>query len=99
MAAASTDGRTIAASQANSFAEAHLGAANLGHKARNACLLRVAKQVCRHPGGTLPNKLAHPADYDAMDRLMNRPQTTHSSVLEAHLQRTKDIMTGSSRPC
>ena len=75
--------------QAGSFAQAHFGGADLGHKARNDCLLRIAALICRHPGGTLPNKLSDPADYDAMDRLMNRPEATHASVLACHLQRTR----------
>jgi hypothetical protein len=75
--------------QAGSFAQEHFGGADLGHKARNRCLLRIAELICRHPGGTLPTKLANPADYDAMDRLMNRPETTHASVLASHLERTR----------
>ncbi len=78
--------------QATSFAQAHFGAADLGHKARNRCLVRVAEKICRHPGGTLPTKLANPADYDAMDRLMNRPEVTHASILAAHVQRTRTLM-------
>jgi len=77
---------------ASSFAQEHFGAADLGHKKRNACLLRVAEKICRHPGGTLPNKLAHPADYKAMDGLMNRPEVTHASVLAPHVRRTQEQM-------
>jgi hypothetical protein len=78
--------------QAGSFAQEHFGAAELGHKARNRCLVRIAEAICRHPGGTLPSKLANPADYDAMDRLMNRPETTHASVLASHLTRTRELI-------
>jgi hypothetical protein len=72
------------------FAREHFGGAALGHKKRNACLLRVAEKICRHPGGTLPHKLANPSDYKAMDVLMNRPEVTHASVLAPHLQRTQE---------
>lgn len=77
---------------ARSFAQEHFGQANLGHQKRNACLVRVAEKISRHPGGTLPNKLANPTDYKAMDVLMNRPEVTHASVLQAHLQRTREKM-------
>jgi hypothetical protein len=83
------DDLDVTGTQAQRFAQEHFGAADLGHQARNRCLLRVAELICRHPGGTLPTKLAHPADYDAMDRLMNRPETTHASVLAPHLTRTR----------
>ncbi len=65
---------------------------DLGHKARNGCLLRVAEILCRHPGGTLPTKLANPADYKAMDRLMNRPETTYAGILSGHLKRTRECI-------
>lgn len=70
------------------FVPAYFGAVDLGHRARNACFARVARQISRHPGGTLPDKLRDPADYHAMDRLMNRPETTHERVLAAHRGRT-----------
>ena len=54
---------TVAAEPAQSFARQHFAAAELGHQKRNACLLRVAEKICRHPGGTLPTKLADPNDY------------------------------------
>jgi hypothetical protein len=84
--------------RAQSFTQEHFGAADLGHQARNRCLVRVAELIARHPGGTLPTKLANPADYDAMDRLMNRPEVTHASVLAAHLQRTRAKIKSRSRP-
>ena len=65
-----------------SFGERHFGAACLGHKRRSKCLVRIAQQIYRHPGGTLPTKLHDPKDYKAMDRLMNRPEATHASVLD-----------------
>lgn len=83
---------TLELEPASRFAREHFGAANLGHRKRNACLLRVAEKICRHPGGTLPHKLANPADYKAMDALMNRPEVTHASVLASHWQRTRELM-------
>jgi hypothetical protein len=71
-----------------SFGETHFDGAALGHQRRRQCLVRIADQIYRHPGGTLPAKLHDPKDYKAMDRLMNRPEVTHAAVLEPHRQRT-----------
>lgn len=75
-----------------SFAETHFGAADLGHVARNRCLVKIAERIHRHPGGTLPHKLHAPKDYKAMDRLMNRSEVTHAAVLQAHLERTRTLL-------
>lgn len=78
----------VAEDVAQGFVPSYFGAVDLGHKSRNRCFVRVAQQISRHPGGTLPDKLSDPADYAAMDRLMNRRETTHASVLAAHRQCT-----------
>ena len=88
--------QTVADEPAAQFARQHFAGADLGHRKRNACLLRVAEKICRHPGGTLPHKLAHPADYKAMDALMNRPEVTHASVLAPHLKQTQQRLAGES---
>src|SRR5712692_5396043 len=75
-----------------SFGERHFGTAQLGHRRRTKCLVRIADKIYRHPGGTLPMKLHEPKDYKAMDRLMNRPEVTHASVLTPHRQRTLERM-------
>jgi hypothetical protein len=75
-----------------SFGETHFGEAQLGHRRRNRCLVKIADAIHRHPGGTLPHKLRAPKDYKAMDRLMNRPEATHHAVLQAHGQRTLGLM-------
>src|SRR5262249_20472882 len=62
------------------------------HQRRTKCLVRIANQIYRHPGGTLPAKLHEPKVYKAMDRLMNRPETTHAAVLQAHRQYTRQRM-------
>jgi hypothetical protein len=77
---------------AQGFVANYFGTVDLGHKSRNTCFYRVAQQISRHPGGTLPDKLSDPNDYIAMDRLMNRPETTHESVLAPHRQRTLEKM-------
>lgn len=80
---------TVAREPAAHFAQEHFSGAALGHKKRNAALVRVAEDICRHPGGTLPNKFKSPSRYKAMDLLMNRPEATHASVLAPHRQRTR----------
>lgn len=75
-----------------SFGERHFGAAALGHQRRTQCLVPIANQVYRHPGGTPPTKLHEPKDYKAMDRLMNRPETTHAAVLGPHRPYTRARM-------
>jgi len=74
------------------FGTLQFGSAPLGHKARTKCLVKIADRIHRHPGGTLPMKLHQPKDYKAMDRLMNRPEVTHASVLAAPFERTRQQM-------
>lgn len=81
-----------------SFGETHFGAADLGHRQRNRCLVKIADLIHRHPGGTLPAKLHAPKDYKAMDRLVNRPEVTHPAVLRAHCERTLDRMRQADGP-
>jgi hypothetical protein len=66
----------------------YFGDVDLGHRSRNRCFQRIAEKLSQHPGSTLPDKLSDPNDYHAMDRLMNRPETTHASVLRPHQERT-----------
>jgi hypothetical protein len=77
---------------AQAFVANYFGDIDLGHKSRDRCFARVAQQISRHPGGTLPDKLGDPADYAAMDRLMNRPETTHAAILASHGQRAVERM-------
>lgn len=78
----------VAEEIAHGFVPNYFGEVDLGHKSRNRCFERIAQQISRHPGGTLPDKLNDPNDYVAMVRLMNRAETTHESVLKPHYQRT-----------
>src|SRR5260221_6559920 len=75
-----------------SFGRTQFGSAPLGHKQRTECLVKIADLIHRHPGGTLPAKLHEPKDYKAMDRLMNRPEVTHASVLARSSERTLQRM-------
>jgi hypothetical protein len=78
------------------FVPSYFGQVDLGHKSRNESFARVVQQISRHPGGTLPDKMSSPAAYAAMDRLMNRVETTHAKVLAAHFARTVEKMRTSS---
>lgn len=82
----------IAADQVGNFVDNYFAEIDLGHRSRNACFRRVAMQISRHPGGTLPDKLGSPAGYAAMDRLMNRAETTHAAVLAPHYAKTQAKM-------
>jgi hypothetical protein len=83
---------------ATTFGASHFGGAQLGHKKRTECLIKIADCIYRHPGGTLPAKLHAPKDYKAMDRLMNRPEVTHAAVLAPHYERTLALMRQASGP-
>lgn len=57
------------------------GHAELGDRRRTARLVKTFDQLCRHPGGTFPDKLATPRDLKALYRLMKRPEVTHEALL------------------
>jgi hypothetical protein len=59
------------------------GEADLGDRRRTKRLATVFEQFCRHPGGTLPEKLQSPKDLRALYRLCACPKVTHEVVLEA----------------
>ena len=61
--------------------EAIFGDAKLGNRRRTARLVTTFDQLRRHPGSTLPNKLASPPDLKALYRLMERPEVTHEAVM------------------
>lgn len=59
------------------------GAIELGDARRTARVVRAFDRICRHPGGTLPQKLASPADLRAFYRLANCDEVTHDVLLAA----------------
>jgi hypothetical protein len=61
--------------------EAIFGEAELGNRARTARLVTIFDQLRRHPGSTLPNKLASPPNLKALYRLMRRPEMTHEAIM------------------
>jgi len=66
------------------FGEMHFGNAELGDKRRTKRLVYSADCLCRHPGGTLPDKFKSPADLKAFYRLCDCDDVTHDAVLTAH---------------
>ena len=59
------------------------GNAELGDSRRTARLVETFDRMRRHPGGTLPDKLACPADLRAFYRLCNCDNVTHAAVIQA----------------
>jgi hypothetical protein len=60
-----------------------LGHAEVGDQRRSARLVTTFERMRRHPGGTLPDKLASPADLKALYRLCTSPAVTHSAIIAA----------------
>jgi len=61
-----------------SFGERTFNNIDLGDKRRTTRLIQAVDDICRHPGGTLPDKFPIPADLRAFYRLMNCETVTHS---------------------
>jgi hypothetical protein len=61
--------------------EAMFGIADLGDRRRTARLVMTFDRLRRHPGSTLPNKLASPPNLKALYRLMDRPEVTHEALI------------------
>ena len=76
-------------SQHGSFGWRNFGQLNLGDRRRTARLVAVVDTMCRHPGGTLPDKLNQPADLRAFYRLMHRTEVTHAALLQSHADCTR----------
>lgn len=73
-----------------SFGLSDFGKAALGHSRRTRRLVALVDQLCRHPGGTLPDKLNRPPDLRAFYRLMNRPEVTHEVLIGSHGDATRE---------
>jgi hypothetical protein len=70
------------------FGEMNFGNAQLGDKRRTKRLAYSADCICRHPGGTLPDKFKSPAELNAFYRLCSCVDVTHEAVLKPHRERT-----------
>lgn len=74
------------------------GAAELGDVRRTRRLVKLADDILRHPGGTLPDKINSPANLKAMYRLMNREQVTHAAVIAGPCAVTRKKMAAAEGP-
>lgn len=72
-----------------SFARANFAQVNLGDKRRTERLVQAVEEMCRHPGGTLPDKLNRPADLRGFYRLMNQSEVTHQVLMDGHTAQTR----------
>lgn len=71
-----------------SLGQSLFGHAQLGDQRRTTRLVETFDLMQRHPGGTLPDKLASPADLRAFYRLCDCEDVTHAAVIDAVRQHT-----------
>jgi hypothetical protein len=77
---------------ATSFGSRNFSGVALGDSRRTDRLIKLADAMCRHPGGTLPDKLPRPADLRAFYRLMDADKVTHEVLLQAHAEETRRLL-------
>lgn len=77
-----------------SFAQANFAQLNLGDKRRTCRLVQSVEEMCRHPGGTLPEKLNRPANLRGFYRLMNQSEVTHKVLMDGHTAQTRRCIEG-----
>ena len=66
-----------------SLGRAMFGHAQLDDERRTARLVATFDSLCRHPGGTLPDKLSWPAELKALYRLCACDSVTHAALVAA----------------
>jgi hypothetical protein len=71
------------------FGERNFGDVDLGDVRRTRRLIQAVDTMCRHPGGTLPDKLNQPKKLRAFYRLMNQDEVTHSVLMSSHAEETR----------
>jgi hypothetical protein len=77
---------------AMTWGQRHFGDLELGDSRRSKRLPSLVDEMCKHPGGTLPDKFSNPADLRAFYRIMKAKATTHASVLASHYRVTRETM-------
>jgi Transposase DNA-binding/Transposase DDE domain len=75
-----------------SFGCRNFSQVDLGDQRRTRRLVTLVEQMCRHPGGTLPDKLNRPSDPRAFYRMMNRPEVTHDVLIAGPTAATRQEM-------
>jgi hypothetical protein len=71
----------IARNSELSFGEVMFGQAALGDRRRTRRLVELTDLLCKHPSGTLPEKLRSPKDLKALYRLCDCDQVTHQALV------------------
>jgi len=66
-----------------SFGETMFADAELGDRRRTKRLVKLTDQMCKHPGGSLPEKLRSPKDLKALYRLCDRAEVTHAALMQS----------------
>jgi len=72
-----------------SFGNQNFRGIDLGDSRRTDRLVKAADDMCRHPGGTLPDKFPKPADLRAFYRLMDCDRVTHEVLMQGHTEETR----------
>jgi hypothetical protein len=72
-----------------SFGERNFGGLDLGDVRRTRRLIKTVDTICRHPGGTLPDKLSQPKNLRAFYRLVDQDEVTHAVVINSHAAETR----------
>lgn len=76
------------------FGERNFGGLDLGDPRRTRRLVKAVDAMCRHPGGTLPDKLNQPRELRAFYRLVDRDEVTHAVLIESHADATRRRIAG-----
>jgi hypothetical protein len=70
------------------FGASHFGKAPLGDVRRVRRLVLLADRMVQRPGQSLPVQVQDQAAYQGLLGLVRRPEVTHATVLQTHLDRT-----------
>jgi hypothetical protein len=81
-----------------SLGQALFGQAALGDRRRTQRLVSTFDELCKHPGGTLPDKLSSPADLKALYRLCASSAVTHAALIDSLREYTLARIAEHGRP-
>jgi hypothetical protein len=73
----------IATPASRSFGETMFSQAPLGDRRRTERLVRLVDEICKRPGGSLPEMLRSPSDLKALYRLCDRDEVTHQALMDS----------------
>lgn len=74
------------------WGQRNFGDLELGDARRSRRLPELVDAMCKHPGGTLPDKLSEPAELRAFYRMMDADEVTHATVLATHYRVTREAI-------